>query len=498
MNVFLMFPDRDFDPEAPLPWQAEALEQDLGLAQIYAAMSRGDKFLAHVARQGVLSMLTDPDLIRYRQDVMRDVLQNPDVVQALYRLPLEAQEQKRSQWLGIFSHAPSGILSSAVDLLAMLVSLLRELERIATRDADRFTSAGFRRFFAMVRAELNADYFATVEHHLKALKFRQGVLLSVALGAGNEAKDYTLRKPLPPPPLLKQILQREPACGFTIPPRDTYGSKALGDIKNRGLNEVANAVAQAAEHIDNFLKQLQTELAFYLGGLNLAETIRQTGMPLAFPEVFPREDARREARGLYDLSLMLASGQAVVPNDLEANGKRLIVITGANQGGKTTFLRSFGLMHLLAQAGLFVPAAACSLSTGGQVFTHFKREEDAEMVRGKFDEELDRMDKIAAHLRPGDVVLFNESFSATNEREGSEIARQVTEALLASGADVVFVTHFYRFAHEMYAKNLPEAHFLRANRHPDGSRSFKIAPGEPLKTSFGEDVYRKVFGVAGS
>ena len=494
MNVFLLFPNRDADPEAPLPWQAEALEQDLGLPQVYEAMAQGDKFLHAAARRVLLDSLEDVDLIRYRQAVLQDCLAHPDIVREIYRIPIEAQEKKREQWLGIFSRSPQGILSSAVDLLAMFVGLLRRLKAIADAQAGAFASEGFRRFFAMLQAELDEAYFEEVETHLRTLKFRQGVLLSAELGPGNEGTRYTLRKPRRTPrPILKQIFDRTPSCGFTIPPRDTYGSKALGEIKDRGLNEVANAVAQAADHIDGFLKLLQAELAFYVGALNLAERIAALGMPLAFPDPAPAETRRFTASGLYDLGLALAKNAAVVGNDIQANAKNLVIITGANQGGKTTFLRSVGLAQLMMQAGLFVPAQALEANLARGVFTHFKREEDAEMESGKFDEELGRMDAIADHLRAHSLVLFNESFAATNEREGSEIARQIVDALLEGRVKVFFVTHFYTFAHSYYAASQGEALFLRAERLPDGRRTFKMIPAEPLQTSFGEDLYRQIF-----
>ena len=92
------------------------------------------------------------------------------------------------------------------------------------------------------------------------------------------------------------------------------------------------------------------------------------------------------------------------------------------------------------------------------------------------------------------MVLFNESFAATNEREGSEIARQIIGALLENRIKVFFVTHLYEFAHGFYEKKMENVIFLRAERQTDGGRTFKIVEGEPLQTSFGEDLYNGIFG----
>jgi DNA mismatch repair ATPase MutS len=92
------------------------------------------------------------------------------------------------------------------------------------------------------------------------------------------------------------------------------------------------------------------------------------------------------------------------------------------------------------------------------------------------------------------MVLFNESFAATNEREGSEIGRQIVCALLEKGIKIFFVTHLYAFAHGFVVERMERALFLRAERQADGQRTFKLVEGEPLQTSFGGDLYNMIFG----
>jgi hypothetical protein len=94
MKAFLMHRDRDFNPQQPLPPQAQSLIDDLELETLFRAMAQGDDFLYDVARQAVLSSLDDPDEIRYRQDILRDCLKNADVVREIYRIPIEAIQRK--------------------------------------------------------------------------------------------------------------------------------------------------------------------------------------------------------------------------------------------------------------------------------------------------------------------------------------------------------------------------------------------------------------------
>ena len=117
------------------------------------------------------------------------------------------------------------------------------------------------------------------------------------------------------------------------------------------------------------------------------------------------------------------------------------------------------------------------------------------MQMGKLDEELHRMSEIVGHLTAFPLILLNESFAATNEREGAEIATHILSALLKKPARMVCVTHLYELARRFRDQRRADVTFLRADREAGGRRTFKILPGEPLQTSFGQDLYRNVFGV---
>jgi DNA mismatch repair ATPase MutS len=190
----------------------------------------------------------------------------------------------------------------------------------------------------------------------------------------------------------------------------------------------------------------------------------------------------------------LNMGERAVGNDVSGDDKMLVMITGANQGGKSTFLRSIGLAQLMMQCGMFVAAESFRTNVCRGIFTHFKREEDASMRSGKLDEELSRMSSMVDTMTPNSIVLLNESFASTNEREGSEIARQIVRALLETGVKVFYVTHMFNLAQGFYLAKMNDALFLRAERLADGRRTFRLVEGEPLPTSYGEDLYGRIFG----
>jgi DNA mismatch repair ATPase MutS len=517
MKTFLMYRDRDFDPlqrlsrrernsrasatdqslslRQLLPSNEAALTQDLGLDILFNAMAQGDNFLFEVATVALLSSVIDPQMIAYRERILQDCTRNEAIVREMYQIACEAIVEERKHFWGSFNRYPSSTLHQAVDVLQMLMGKLRRLRRIADQHTRHFQSDGIARLFAMLATELSDEYFATIEQHLKRLQFRNGVLVSAQLGKGNKASNYVLRKPRRDQRnWIARLLQQTPGYTFHLHPRDEAGAQALTALQNQGINHVANASAQSADHIVSFFQMLRTELAFYVGCLNLKQKLDGLGAPTCFPVPAPFGKRKLSFSGLYDVCLTLSMKRKAVGNDLNADGKDLIVITGANSGGESTFIRSLGIGQLMMQAGMFVTAENFTAEVREGIFTHFRREEDAAMESGKLDEELSRMSGIVDELSPRSMVLFNESFAATNEMEGSEIAAQITDALLESGVKVSFVTHLYEFAHRLHDGKMSNAVFLRSERLPDGSRTFRVIEGEPLQTSYGKDVYEAEFG----
>ena len=127
MKAYLMYKDRDFDAEQELPFNAQALTEDLELNTIFYTMAMEDKFLFEIAQKAILTGCDDLETIRYRHDVLRDCLKNPTIVRDIYQIPIEAKQRRQKHWLGIFNRYPGGILSSAISLLELFMSLLKRL-----------------------------------------------------------------------------------------------------------------------------------------------------------------------------------------------------------------------------------------------------------------------------------------------------------------------------------------------------------------------------------
>ena len=185
MKTFLMYKDHDFDLQQELPWNEPALTRDLELSTLLKSMALGDEFLSEVVRKSIFSGLnTGLDTILYRQSILKDCLKNPVIVRDLYNISIEATKTKeKNRWNWLLDQSDSSyIISVSVDVLQMFLDWLKQMRAIADKHADKFESEGFRTLFAMITKELDDPYFASMQNHLRRLKFRNGILISAGAG----------------------------------------------------------------------------------------------------------------------------------------------------------------------------------------------------------------------------------------------------------------------------------------------------------------------------
>lgn len=496
MKTHLMFLNHDFDADQSLPINTSDLAQDLNLTPLFDAMAGDDQLIRRVVTASLLNADGNVNTVRYRQDILDDALRHEDLIRRLYSLAVTAvADQRRHFWLGSVTQ-PSRVVLRSVQIIESYLSYLRELRDVAAEVRTEFSSTGFQTLFTSLVTELSDTYLDEVREHVRELKFKDGTLMSAELDAGGSGRNYTLRDPRQHRRgwLGRLGVGAAKTYSFDIPPRDEAGFEALTELLNRGTNSIVDEVGQAADHIATFFTSLRVELAFYVGCLNLRARLAERGETMSRPEIHVPEETILEFRGLKDIALILQNHHDVIGNDTQANGRNLIVVTGANSGGKSTYLRSVGLALVMGNAGMFVTASSLSMSLHGGVWTHFAREEDETLTKGKFEEELSRMNEIVAAIQPRQWILLNESFSSTNEREGSDIAGQVISALLDSNVRVLVVTHLYDLATTLQSRERESALFLQATRSDQGRQLYRLEPGDPLPTSFADDVLQRIGG----
>ncbi|MEO7586620.1 MAG: hypothetical protein ABIS84_01180 [Arachnia sp.] len=529
MRAFLMHPDRDFDvapalrdatfeamlsgnpfalgratadTASPHPGRAvhDLMTEDLGLETLCSAMSGGDPFIHETARRALLSGLAGEAAIEYRQAVVADALANPTVVRRLHALAAQAIEHERNPGT-IFrpTEDPESRLTFSVKVLELEMGVLEQLRAIADAESHRFHSDGFRRFFTMIASDLDDDYLELLRRQLQQLRFDGGILASARLGRGDTARDWVIHRT--PPSTWRQRFgfgPRTPSHSFDVSPADAPGQRALASLRSRTLAGVADSTAQAVADVKDFFTMLRLELSFHVGCLNLFDELSNRGVPTCLPGPATPDSHELAAHDLRDVSLALSGEYPVAGHDLDADGAALVVVTGANQGGKTTLLRSLGLAQLMMRAGMFVCARSFRASVASGVLTHFTRGEDPSLRSGKLDEELQRMSLLADHVTPQCLLLCNDSFASTNEREGSELGSTIISAMLDSDVTVVLVTHLFELAERLREDPEHPTLFLRAadpdeGTTNDGAPIFRIAPGVPQPSSHGALALSRLF-----
>ena len=482
MKVRLLYKDRKLklcDTDTPV---RQALKEDLGLDKIFEVMADGNKEILKIVESVFLDSLTSKQDILYRQAVLKDCMTYPKTVRALYQMLNEAVTcWKKNGWCFFSSNAGNRFYGS-VKTLQFYHDYLIRLRQIADENSDKFQSEGFKSLFEEIKQQLDDPFLEDSRSLLNELEFKDGMIMELKLGKDNRTSGYTLVRKNS-----KKFRMRWAfAPCYTLAGEDDAGEKDLSGRCSQAYFKSVDILWEAANNIDDYLKSIQEETAFYIGALTLLEKMKEKDIPYSIPDL--SDTMSRKYTDLRDLYLALQT-EKCVGNDLDEKEKSLYIITGANQGGKTTFLRSVGQAQVMFQSGLFIAASYASLPVSQGIFTHFKREEDDQMKRGKLEEELQRLDQIVPLLRQGSLILFNESFSSTNEREGSRICGQITEALKENQIEQFHVSHLYSFSHGFFEKNMKDACFLRAERKEDGSRSFHLDKGEPQKTAYGKDLF---------
>lgn len=198
-----------------------------------------------------------------------------------------------------------------------------------------------------------------------------------------------------------------------------------------------------AGFVDERVRRFDRESQLYLAYLDYLAPLRASGLTFCYPGVSANSKQER-IRATFDLALarkLAAEHRPVVTNDFQLTGsERILVVSGPNNGGKTTFARTFGQLHHLAALGLPVPGEDARLFLPDQIFTHFERAESIATLRGKLEDELFRIHEIL-NLATGDsVLIMNESFASTTLRDAVLVGSAVMRKIIAVGALCVFVT----------------------------------------------------------
>lgn len=278
--------------------------------------------------------------------------------------------------------------------------------------------------------------------------------------------------------------------------------KPVTDIMKRTVADIKSTLKRYVNISGYALINLMPEILFFVRFAELIEKIEAVGMPVCKAEILESGERNDSFKEIYNLKLAInkVNGEDIniITNDIDFNDDhRIFILTGPNRGGKTIFTQAVGLAFLLAQWGVYVPAAQAVISPVDNIFTHFPADENDTVDLGRLGEESKRLSEIFEKATENSLMLLNESLATTSVAEGLFIAKDVVMAMRYLGARAIFNTHMHDLARSLDEFNSSDGksrvESLVTGVH-DGERSFKVSILPPQGVSYAKDIAVK-YGV---
>jgi len=510
--------------------------RDLELESTLAAFA--DSRLGRSAiREIFLNLCTDPATIAYRQDILDDLWRNPDFTAHLEALLPDLNVLDTAHISVDRRRSSLQEITWRLGELEHLVICVTGLSTVFAQIGDKVRAAGWCALRDLITQTAQDAVYQQLTRELpdmlQTVRAKASVTVGVNLDGQLRPVAATLlsvnERKFTGSTFLDRLLGRR-GDGFkgiaslhTVPDLEQGRVPSGNRERHRDVNPlmvplfrdlakvldtvcqpIARALRQYNGLHSGFLVTLRGDLAFYLAAVRLMERLRSHGLPVCRPDIAPMAERVCELHEAYNLNLALhqmehAHGHAsIVTNDVHmGDNGRIGILTGPNQGGKTIYTQMLGLCQILAQLGVWVPAARARLSPVDNIYTHYPVEEQLAKGTGRFGDEAQRLSQIFAHSTRHSLVLLNESLASTNPGESLYIAQDIVRILRRLGARAIFATHMHELAAGVAALNASTAGeslvvSLVASRTEAGDdgpqRPYKIAPGPPLGRSYAREI----------
>lgn len=435
--------------EAPEPAYFADLQLD---RLIDAVLNERDQ---HNLRPAFLGRLTDAPAIERRQSVLADL--EDDGLRSAMRAFCDGLARCEQQFaLAARLRHPPQAQRWRLNAVAAYAEVIEAVTDALTQAAP--ASAGMRDWLAWLRDYRADPGFTAMATGARALRTELGELQYTLALAGDQIVASPLAGQDDLGAATVAMFERFGDGEVTPHEFDLRAGAEMDEMQAAVLDLVVQLFPEVFARVVTFLDEhpavrhetidvVERELRFALAWLDFIAPVRRAGLPFCVPTVGPDHslpDHSLEATSTFDVLLahtLVATEQWPVTNDVAlGDGERLLVVTGPNQGGKTTFARTLGQLYHLAALGLPVPGRTVALHPPDAILTHFERGDVADDPRSRLEEEVARVTDLLATATARSVVILNEMFSSTTWVDARAMSGDVLRALLDTGSTGVCVT----------------------------------------------------------
>ena len=465
----------------------------------------------------------DSEVIEYRQSAIQDLVDNPELLEALSAIhPIldDIRELRRLDNEGVGS-ADSYLYS--ITEIELYVSCIEALKTGFARVNTKLNSSACRALCTYVNEICESEYYNTINRRLQALTERVSEVKSITVGVNldremrpeSAAVISVNSEKFKSGKVLDKILRLSfKNDAFTSIAELTPLGKGQSENKQEALVAAFNSAIEEVfrssvkgwrstveEYVienTDFLIRLLPEIEFTARAAELIRVLSGRGLCICYPKILPMQDKAFRARALFNPRIALATDSEIVTNDLAFDEKASIyVLTGPNRGGKSVITVALGAAQAMCQLGLPVPSAECELSCVNAIYTHFPEGAEDTIDKGRLGEECARLREIFNAVDGYGMILLDESLSSTGAYEASYIAAEILAALATRGTRGIFSTHLHELAasiDDINARSLQNGGVLidtLVAGIDEGKRSFKIYRMKPDGKSYARDIAEK-------
>ena len=486
--------------------------------------------------QRILTQLsTDEEVLNYRLDILEDFLNVPQLEAVLYENvhKLYVNEHVNIQKLGLADSFYA--LNTRLNSLKTFIECITNCHEFCQKFQDRFHSEALKGLVEYFASGYNSEYFDEVKRETdECLRVLAKGVKSVTVGINF---DDMMR---PVEAMLLSVstdsIKKKGRFDWIFKHLDGGADRAIGRThslynENGGTNdleaplfrELKEINSEYISHLDRAIRAyfkkstediltFESQMSFYIGAKRIIDAVRARGLEMCRPKYLKMDERRLDAKGVFDLSFytqMVSSDpmgtlkDKIITNDCKMDDDgRFFVLTGANNGGKTTYTRAIGIIQVMAQAGIYVPCTSCEISPVDFIYTHFPKEEEVGLNTSRFTQECKQFKVTVDNATRYSMLLLNESIQSTTPTECVFIATELTKIFRCIGVRGVYATHLLELAKNLDKLNAEVEGDTKlvsivttVDTTADNKRLYRIVRSAPQEFGYAQTIYKK-FGVS--